>query len=61
MYYVTFFENGVENTIAEEFLTREYAYEWAREGLAENNKYDEAVIYRDGDKGEIEWYDTIKR
>ena len=60
MYYVSFWKNGVEKTIADELETREYAYEWAREGL-ENKSYDEAVIYRDGDNGEIEWYDSIKR
>lgn len=61
MYYVSFWKDGVEKTIADELDTREYAYEWAREGLANNKSYDEAVIYREDNEGNMQWYDAIRQ
>lgn len=61
MYYVSFWKDGAEKTIADELDTREYAYEWAREGLAVNESYDEAIIYREDNEGNMQWYDAIKR
>lgn len=61
MYYVSFWKDGAEKTIADELDTREYAYEWAREGLAKNKSYDEAIIYREDNEGNMQWYDAIKR
>ena len=61
MYYVSFWKDGAEKTTADELDTREYAYEWAREGLAKNKSYDEAIIYREDTEGNMQWYDAIKR
>lgn len=61
MYYVYFWKDGAKKTIAYELDTREYAYEWAREGLEKNKSYDKAVIYREDNEGNMKWYDTIRQ
>lgn len=60
-YFVSFWKNGREMTMWDELDTREYAYDWAREGLRDDKNYDEACIYRGKSEESAEWYDTVTR